>query len=236
MPIKIDNWIPYYKYDEQGKPGCMSQQTYEPLISPDGKTFCANYSYDNKYQRLWQPDRPLYTEEVVEYFFRKEVEYALKFQSKPWAPEIIEMDWTDKRIFYKWNGPTCNEMIYGNGIIPDDWKIQIHSIMTDLFREGVYKLTMYPHCHFFDTHGQMHCIDMYGCVDVNDPYIDKFIMDGIIHDTARFRLEETGELIDNRYNLEKMFIKSLNTHVKWGDDTLEHVYQSIFGEHDVISG
>ena len=205
MPTKIDNWKPFYKYDDNGVPGCMSQQTYEPLISPDGKTFCANYSYDNKYQRLWQPDRPLYTEEVVEYFFRKEVEYALKFQSKPWAPEIIEMDWTDKRIFYKWNGPTCNEIIYSGGTLPSDWHQQIHSIMIDLYNEDVYKLTMYPHCHFFDEQGIMHTIDMYGCVPVYDPFIDKRIMDGIIHDAAKFRLDETGELVNNRYNLEIMF-------------------------------
>lgn len=235
MPTKIDNWIPFYKYDDQGKPGCMSQQTYEPLISPDGKTFCANYAFDNKYQRVWQPDRPLYTEEVVEYFFCKETEYALKFQSYTWAPEIIELDRTNKRIFYKWNGPTCNEIIYGGGVLPQDWQQQIYDIMTTLFNEGVYKLTMYPHCHFFDQQGQMHTIDMYGCVEVDDPYIDKNIMDGIIHETAQFRLDETGELVDNRYNLEIMFKRSLGTHVKWGDQTLSHVYEKLFGEHDEVS-
>lgn len=235
MPTKIDNWIPFYKYDDQGKSGCMSQQTYEPLISPDGKTFCANYSFDNKYQRLWQPNRPLYTEEVVEYFFRKETDYALKFQSHIWAPEIIELDWNSKRIFYKWNNPTCNEIIYSGGELPQGWQQQIYDIMITLFNEGVYKLTMYPHCHFFDQHGQMHTIDMYGCVEVDDPYIDKNIMDGIIHETAQFRLDETGELVDNKYNLEIMFKRSLGTHVKWGNQTLSHVYEKLFGVSNEVS-
>ncbi len=229
MPTKIDDWIPYYKYNDQGEPGCMSQQTYEPLISPDGKTFCANYNYNNKYQRLYQPNRKLYTPEVVDYFFRKEVNYALKYQSKAWAPKIVELDWANNRIFYEFNGPTCNEMIYGQGIISPTWKVQIYDIMMDLYKDGVYKLTMYPHCHFYDQQGQMHTLDMYGCVEVKDPFIDKNIMDGIIHETAQFRLDETGETINDRYNLETMFKRSLSVHVKWGDQTLSHVYQDIFG-------
>lgn len=228
MPTKIDNWIPFYKYNDQGEHGCMSQQTYEPLISPDGKTYCANYDFNNHYQRRWQPNRPLYTQEVVDYFFTKETNYALKFQSQPWAPEIIELDWKNKRIFYKWNGPTCNEIIYSGGTLPADWKQQIRDIMLDIFESGVYKLTMYPHCHFFDVNGQMRTIDMYGCVEVLDPYIDKKMMDGIIHETAQFRLDETGELLQDRYNLEIMFKRSLGTHVKWGQDTLSFIYRDMY--------
>ena len=172
-----------------------------------------------------------YTKEVVDYFFDKEVHYASKYQSKSWAPEIIDIDAVNKRIFYNFNGPTCNEMIYGQGIISPTWRIQIYDIMMDLYTDGVYKLTMYPHCHFYDQHGQMHTIDMYGCVEVADPFIDCAMMDGIIHETAQFRLDETGEIINGRYNLEKMFKRSLNTHVKWGDQTLSHIYEDIFGEY-----
>lgn len=232
--MNLDRWRPFYKYDDQGNPGSMSQQTYEPLISLDGKTFCANYDVDNQYQRLWQPHRPLYTEQVVNYFFNKEIEYALRFQTQPWAPQILEIDQVNKRIFYRYNGPTCNEIIYSGGQLPNDWKIQINQIMMDLFHNGVYKLTMYPHCHFFDEHGQMHAIDMYGCVESSYPYIAKHIMDGIIHETAQFRLDETGDLVNNHYNLEIMFKKSLSQHVKWGKDTLEFVYKNMFEDYNEI--
>ena len=224
--MNLDNWIPFYKYSDQGEPGCMSQQTYEPLISPDGRTFCANYDWQNKYQRRWQPDRPLYTEEVVNYFFNKEKEYALRFLNKAWAPKVIDI--TDTAIFYKWNGPTCNEMIYSRQTMPSDWREQISNIMLDIYNSGVYKLTMYPHCHFFDSTGQMHTIDMYGCVEVKDPFIECKMMDGIIHETAQFRLDETGDTINNRYNLETMFKRSLGVHVKWGSETLSDIYKEMF--------
>lgn len=224
----INDWNPFYKYDNDGTPNCMSQQTYEPLVSPDGKTFCANYDWKNKYQRIWQPDRVGYTQDVVEYFFNKEVEYANLFSNRHWAPEIIDIDYTNNRIFYKWHGPTCNEILYTGGVLPDDWRDQLYNIMMDAYNSGVYKLTMYPHCHFYDSSGVMHCIDMYGCVPVTDPFIETKYMDGIIHSTAQFRLDETGNAADGCYNLGIMFQKSLGEHVKWGTETLDFIYQDIF--------
>lgn len=226
--MTISNWIPFYKYTEDGVPGAMSQQTYEPLISPDGKTFCANYDWQNTYQRKWQPDRVGYTQDVVEYFFFKEVEYAHRFLGRSWAPEIEEIDIANKRIFYKWNGPTCNEILYTGGKLPKFWKNDVHHMIMNAYESGVYKLTMYPHCCFYDNNGVLRTIDMYGCVEVSDPFIEAKYMDGIIHSTAQFRLDETGELVNGKYNLETMFKRSLGTHVKWGTDTLEFIYKDMF--------
>jgi hypothetical protein len=228
MLVKINNWTPFYKYSEDGVGGKMSQQTYEPLISPDGKTFCANYDWQNEYQRKWQLDRVGYTQDVVDYFFFKEVEYAHRFSNCIWAPEIVDVDIANKCIFYKWYGPTCNELIYTGQPLPSDWKSQVRNIMIDAYNSGVYKLTMYPHCHYYDNNGIMHCIDMYGCVEVDDPLIEAKYMDGIIHSTAQFRLDETGELVSGKYNLETMFKKSLGTHVKWGNDDMSFIYEEIF--------
>ena len=222
------NWIPFYKYDDDGVYGAMSQQTYEPLISSDGQTFCANYDWQNTYQRRWQPNRVGYTQEVVDYFFYKEVDYAQWFGGFDWAPPIIDINYETKCIFYRWNGPSCNEIIHTTNNLPSDWKEQLKTIMLDAYNSGVYKLTMYPHCHFFDPGGQMRAIDMYGCVEVADPYIQAKYMDGIIHSTAQFRLDETGELVNGKYDLETMFKRSLGTHVKWGKDDLQFIYKEIF--------
>ena len=45
--------------------------------------------------------------------------------------------------------------------------------MLDQYNEGTYKLTMYPHCHYTDSQGQMRAIDWYGCVPVDKPYIEE---------------------------------------------------------------
>jgi hypothetical protein len=224
----ISDWKPFYKHDEAGKPNCMSQQTYEPLISPDGKIFCANYDWQNKYQRIWQPDRVGYTQDVVEYFFDKEVEYATRFKDKPYSPIIVEIDYANNRIFYEW-GSSCNSLIYGNeGPMPEDWREQVSNMLLDAYNNGVYKLTMYPHCFYVDSNKQMRTIDWYGCVEVNNPFIDAKYMDGIIHSTAQFRLDETGELVNGRYNLGEMFKQSLGKHVKWYGQSMDWIYKEIF--------
>lgn len=226
MQINLSDWQIYYKFSEDGS-RAMAQQTYEPLISPDGKTFCANYDWRNEYQRKTQPDRTGYTQEVVEYFFKKEVEYAEKFKDLSWAPNIIDIDYNNFRVYYAWHGETCNEMIYTGKPLPQDWQQQLKSIILEAYKQGVYKLTMYPHCHFFDEHGQMHTIDMYGCVEVSDPWIEAKYMDGIIHSTAQFRLDETGGVINGKYNLGKMFMRSLGEHVKWYDQSMQWIYKEI---------
>ena len=109
--------------------------------------------------------------------------------------EIIDIK--DKRIYLKWYGKSCNQIIYGSDIWPQgDWRQQIKEIILDQWDEGVYKLTMYPHCHYADSQGQMRAIDWYGCVPIDKPYIEEKYMQGIIHDTAQFRLEETGKAVD----------------------------------------
>jgi hypothetical protein len=224
----ISDWKPFYKYDNDGTPDCMSQQTYEPLISLDGKTFCANYDWQNTYQRIWQPDRVGYTQDVVEYFFDKEIEYVNRFKDKSYSPIIVDIDYANKRIFYSW-GTSCNALIYGNkGTMPTDWQDQVSNMLLDAYNNGVYKLTMYPHCFYVDTENQLRTIDWYGCVEVEDPFIEAKYMDGIIHSTAQFRLDETGKLVDGKYNLGTMFKQSLGTHVKWGKYDMSFIYKEIF--------
>ncbi len=229
--MNTDNWKPFFKLDPSGI-RCMAQQTYEPLFNPEGTVFCANYDWQNKYQRLEDPVRPLYTKDAVDYFFNKEIDYILKYQDQYFMPTILDVDHTNKKIFFEWHGESCNHIIYSGRSLEDycpDWKDQIKNIEVDLFKSGTYKLTMYPHCHFIDKDGYMKSIDWYGCVPVNDCWIDAQWMDSIIHHTAKFRLEETGDIVNGKYNLEKMFQGSMGRHVLWGDQDMKYIYKEIFG-------
>lgn len=228
--MNIESWSPFFKLDNRGYE-CMSQQTYEPLINPEKNIFCANYDWQNKYQRYEDACRPLYTKEAVEYFFNQEISYIEKYKDQYFMPNVLDIDYLGKKIFFEWNGDSCNHMIYGsknlNKICPD-WKEQIKKIILDLYRSGTYKLTMYSHCHYISKDGVMKAIDWYGCIPVNEPWVDSAWMDSIIHHTAKFRLEETGAIVDGKYNLEKMFQRSINEHVVWGDQDLRYIYKEMF--------
>jgi hypothetical protein len=226
--MNLCKWSPYLKFDYAGSL-CMAQQTYEPLISPDGKTFCKNYAWPNEYQYRETLDRPLYTKEVVDWFWTNELMWIEHFKHKPYAPEILEIDLINKRIFLKWYGASCNQIIYSKKHWPEnDWRQKIKDIILDQYNEGVYKLTMYPHCHYIDKDNNMRAIDWYGCVSVDTPFVEEKYMQGIIHETAKFRLEETGQSVNNFLNLETMFKRSLSTHVLWGDQNMRYIYKEIF--------
>jgi hypothetical protein len=226
--MNLCDWTPYLKLDYEGRP-CMAQQTYEPLISPDGKTFCKNYAFPNDYQCRETTDRPLYTKEVVDWFWSNELKWLQNFKDKPYAPEVLEIDLINKRIYIKWYGASCNQIIYKPHFWPENkWRQQIKDIIIDQYQEGVYKLTMYPHCHYISSEGNMRAIDWYGCVPVDAPYIEEKYMQGIIHKTAQFRLKETGLAVNNVLNLETMFKRSLKEHVLWGDQNMSYIYKEIF--------
>jgi hypothetical protein len=226
----LNNWKPYLKLSDQGY-YCMAQQTYEPLVSPDGKTFCKNYNFPNKYQYIETKDRPLYTKEVVDWFWSNELMWIEYFKDKPYAPEVLEIDLINKRIFLRWYGESCNQTIYSEKLWPQEqWRKQIRDIIVDQYNEGVYKLTMYPHCHYISSDGNMRAIDWYGCVAIKSPYVEEKYMQGIIHETAQFRLEETGAAVNKILNLETMFKRSLGTHVFWGDQNMSYIYKELFND------
>jgi len=218
----MTDWKPFFKFGDDGSL-CLAQQTYEPLISPDRKTFCANYDWQNKYQRTYE-SRELYTEEVCEWFFENEVYNLLKFKHKSYTPSILDIDQKHKRIFFEWHGYTFNEMLHRGESV--EWRKQLEYIMLDLYAEGAYKLTMYPHCHYLDAGGVMKTIDWYGCVPVRNPVIETRYMDAIVHETARFRLAET-ERTEEYYNLEMMYKQSMRHHVKWAGESLKYIYDQI---------
>ena len=230
--MNIDNWLPFFKLDTAGYK-CMAQQTYEPLFNPERTVFCANYDWLNKYQRFEDQHRPVYTKEAVDYFFNQEIFYIEKYLNYSFMPEVLEIDRISKRIFFRWHGESCNHIIYSGKKLDDycpNWKEQIKNIEVDLFKFGTYKLTMYPHCHFIDKDGKMKAIDWYGCVPVEDHWVEAQWMDSIVHHTAKFRLVEAGDIINGKYNLENMFKGSIGKHVLWGDQNMIYIYKEIFGE------
>ena len=221
--MNTDNWQLFFKYGDDGTL-CLAQQTYEPLISTDRKVFCANYDWQNKYQHIHEA-RDLYTEDVCDWFFQNELYHLEKFKDRSYAPNILDIDYKNKKIFFEWHGYTFNEMLHKGEAV--EWQEQLKYIMIDLYNSGTYKLTMYPHCHFLDANGIMKTIDWYGCVPVISPLIKSKYMDAIIHETARFRLDETHRT-DTHYNLELMYKQSMRNHVKWQDQSLGYIYDEIY--------
>ena len=122
--MNTETWTPFFKYDDGVL--CLAQQTYEPLISPDRKVFCANYDWQNSYQRKYET-RELYTADVCDWFFNNEVQYLLNYKDKSYTPTILDIDHKNKKIFFEWNGYTFNEMLFKGDTVA--WEESLKYIM-----------------------------------------------------------------------------------------------------------
>lgn len=225
--MNTKNWNYQYKYADQNRPFSMAQTTYEPLVNPEKNVFCKNFVAKSNYHKD-MGSRPLFTEDVVKWFFDNEVKNIERFSNKSYAPEVIDIDYKNQKIFIKWYENTCNEIVYTDPNWPLEWLDMLEDIILDQYKEGYYKLTMYSHCHYVTNDGVMKAIDWYGCLPADNPLVPVNCMDAIIHESAKFRLKETGPAVNGFYNLRTMFKKGLEEHVLWGDKNLKFIHDILF--------
>jgi hypothetical protein len=195
--------------------------SYEPLINEKRNVFCMNYNVDNPYQDYL--NRVGFVPEIVHELFDREVKFLTKFQKFSWAPEILDI--VDKRIYIRWHDNTCNDVIQSGKELPSGWKEQLNCIIRDQLHEQVYKVTQYPHCFYIDNDGQLGTFDFYGCFDFDDYLIPYSKIKGLISEHSEGRITEVqdGDMI----NLKDMFLNSLRTHIKWPDNHLNTIYNSL---------
>ena len=229
--MKLENWKPFYKINPDDGQLIETNLIYTPLISPDGKIFCMSFDHTNKYQNEdlahWLPSRPYYNEEMVKFFFDREIKYMTVFAKYKWAPRIINVDSLNQQIFFEWPGETCNQIIYSNRNLEDycpDWEQQLSKIIHDVYHAGYLKISLYPHCFFIDN-GMLRTFDFYGCCTRSNPYIDINLIRGMIGETSTPRFEEATE--SNMLNLEILFNRALEHYVVWPNNALQTIYRKL---------
>jgi hypothetical protein len=218
--MDTSNWNLYYKIHETENILTTTQMCYEPKVNPERNIFCMDFCYPSAYQI--NQLRVTYTKELVDYMFDREVKYLETFKNEIFSPEIIDI--TDKKIFFKWYGKTCNESIYKYTDLKSSWLQDITSIINKQYDLGYIKATVYPHSHYYDNDGVMHAFDYYATVDRTNPFIEYKIVEGMTGlDTDRFNLA----IEENLLNIESIFKSGLLTYSKWPQD-LTSIYNLIY--------
>jgi hypothetical protein len=200
---------------------------YTPLVNPERNIFCQHWDHKNDYQTK-HGLREEFTEELIDFFFQRELTHLKIFENKSWAPTILDIDARNKKIFFKWPGETCNNIIYTQRNLQDycdTWKTQLENIIIDIFDTGYYKLSLYPHCHFIDD-GILKTFDFYGCVSRSHPYIEIDKIKGMIGPNSQERFDEA--VTNNIVNLNILFKRALQKYIVWPDNVLQDLYQKLF--------
>lgn len=224
--IDITNWRHLYKLDYLIKTEVATNMLYTPLVNPEGTILCMDWNVNPEYHY----DSPEMTQELIDFFFEREVKYLTIFQKYDWAPTLLEVDLENKRVFVEFNNETINHVLLTNSRDLDkecsDWKDQLFTILTDINDAGYYKMALYPHC-FFIANGKVKTIDFYSCLEKDQPFLERKKIAGIIGEQSGGRFDDStvGEMID----FSVFFKITLESHLanQWTDNPFPEFYKRL---------
>ena len=204
-----------YLYKIAGGNHVTTNMLYTPIVMNDS-ILCMDWNLDNPYHK--EPGR---TEQLLDFFFNREVKHLPLFRKYDWCPKLIDIDIERKMIYIEFAHETLSHIVNDvnrslNDELPD-WKEQLRNILIDTKNEGYYKTALYPHC-FYIKNGILKTFDYYGCVDMSYPYIERSSIEGMIGPGSldRFNMATNNGLIDfnifYKYTLNEYLSKTWNEH------------------------
>jgi hypothetical protein len=204
--MNLDDWTEYKKIENGSL--AFTNMVYVPLVSPNSDLLCMDFQnpridFDNSF------------------FFERELHYLTRFKKYEWSPEILDIDRGNKKIYFKWYGETCNNIVETGKSIEDscpNWKEQLIKIVEDIDNENVYKMNVYTHCFYVDNKKNMRAMDFYACVDHDDYLIPLSIVKPIIGKVSIHRWNES--IKEDIVNFKKFFYKGISEHIIWPENIL----------------
>ena len=225
--IDTTNWSYFYKVDYAHKHNVTTNLLYTPTVSPDGSMLCMLWDENSEYQK----ENTDLTEELINFFFEREVKYLQLFQGKPWCPKLIELDLTARKIIIEFNKETFNHIVTDSTRTLDlecpNWKEQIFEIVKDIHTMDYYKMALYPHCFFVDAQGQIKTIDFYSFLEKQNRMLEKKKIEGMIgrDSVGRFAEATVGDKVDFGIFFERTMMTHLGR--TWTDNPFPEYYTKI---------
>ena len=215
----ISNWEYVYKI----KNGVheTTNLLYTPKMNKEGTVLCMNWNVDP-----YQTNVNL-TEDLLDFFFEREIKYLSEFQTHSWCPKILDVE--SKKIFIEWNKESLNHIINSERRLDNvmmDWKEKLLTILKDIDDLGFYKMSLYPHC-FFIKDNQLKIIDFYACIEKDHPYIERSKIEGMIGSGSVefFNNATTNGIIDFSIFFKSTLLHRLSS--TWPDNPFPNFYNEL---------
>ena len=163
----------YYYNNVPDEGLCRNNLIYTSLISDDFKTFCQWYYNDVGYHG---GKNEVVDPTLMEHKWKREVKYlSLMAEMYPQhVPEIVSIDYEDKKIFLNIDGPDfwelsgCVEQNYKT--VLSDWQDQMLEILQAHKDAGLYKFSLHPSSYFI-VDNKLKSINYFFTYDDNDENI-----------------------------------------------------------------
>jgi hypothetical protein len=161
----MDSTFDYYYNTVPGKGLCRNNLIYTSLISKDKKTFCQWYYNDTDYHR---GQNQVVDPNLMEEKWIREIKFLnIVANNYPeHIPEVIDIDYNNRKIFLKIQGPDMWEMAGCQGtdyskVLPN-WQEQMLDIIKAYQILGMYKYSLHPSSYFV-VDGKLKSINYFFC-------------------------------------------------------------------------
>ena len=168
----------------------------------------------------FNPTGTRYPQELVTSSFEREFKYLERLSDYAWAPEVTKVDYTNRRIYFKWYGNTCEDKL------PTAWQQQLEEVVNDLADQRIYKPSFYPKFFYVDDSDQLHAYAFYSASDRSEQPIAMDFYRPILN-PERSKLVANLE-VDGKLDMGLLQWHAFNNYIKWPGDPLPEIYQRVY--------
>lgn len=170
----------------------------------------------------FNPKGNRYPQDLVTSSFKREYHYLERLQDYEWCPEVTNVDYTNRKIHFKWYNNTCEEKLSNN------WKEQLEEIVTNLAEQRIYKPSFYPKFFYVDSNDQLRAYAFYSASDCSEQPINIDFYRPILNP---HRTELVDQLtIDNKLDMAVLVKHAFTDYIKWPDNVLAEIYYKVYGQ------
>lgn len=140
----LTNWS--YYYNREGAELVRANLVYTPRVSPDGKIFCMDFTRDIRYHKNAE-ENALWNDAELAKRFNTEIEFHNKAKAFLPVLEILDIDYTNRRVFIEWHGDDFHMQGMNAGgceHVLANWQEQWFDIMRKMWRMNIAKISLHP--------------------------------------------------------------------------------------------
>jgi hypothetical protein len=187
--------------------------------------YCTDRSYRN--------DGDIINEDLLQWFFEREVKFLDKLSTLKTSPTVHEVDFANRKVFIEWNKETLSQIIFDKTRNLDeelpDWQTQIKDFLISTKENEFYKMALYPHCFYISKDKVLKTIDYYSVVPYEERFIERKIIEGIIGKDGAYRFDESTDAT-GYIDFKKFFEITVTRHLSmyWPNTVFADVFKEIY--------
>ena len=187
-----------------------SQGIYRSLVNKSRDVFCMDFN----------PDGSRYPVELINHAFTTELYYLKRLVNYGWAPELLDYDTTERKIYFRWYNNTAETNL------PDNYAEQLRTMIIDLHREQIYKPAMYQKFFYTDKQSIMRGFTWYSSSNYADQPIDINFFKPILNPDRLALVNAIST--DDKLDIGILMEKAYREYIKWPGDPLPMIYDEVY--------